>query len=112
MQDCNQITLSGQITPDDVKTLAEQGVKTIVNNRPDHEETGQPTSDEIKQACDEYGIAYAHIGFAGGMMDMGHVEAFADFVNKHQKPLHIFCRTGNRSNTILQKAVELDLLDE
>lgn len=107
-----RITLSGQITPDDVKILAEQGVKSIVNNRPDGEEEGQPTSDEIAKACQEVGIVYAHIAFAGGMMDMGHVQAFADFYNSTERPLHIFCRTGNRSNTILTTAREQDLLDE
>lgn len=107
-----QITLSGQISPEDVRSLASQGIKTIINNRPDHEETGQPTSDDIAQACQECGIAYAHIAFAGGMMNIEHVQDFAHFFNQTQRPLHIFCRTGNRSNAILTKAIELDLLDD
>lgn len=107
-----RITISGQITPEDVKVLAEQGVKTIVNNRPDGEEAGQPTSAEIEQACTEQGIAYKQVAFSGGMMDMSHVQAFADFYNDTERPLHIFCRTGNRSSTILTAAKERDLLDE
>ncbi|WP_066803576.1 TIGR01244 family sulfur transferase [Moraxella oblonga] len=107
-----RITLSGQITPDDVAELARMGVKTIVNNRPDGEEAGQPTSAEIEQACQAHGIAYKQIAFAGGMMDMGHVQAFADFFNSTERPLHIFCRTGNRSNNLLTVAREKDLLDE
>lgn len=106
------ITLSAQIRPEDIKALAERGVKTIVNNRPDNEEDGQPSSDEIAKACQELGIAYAHIGFAGGMMQMEHVQAFADFYNANAKPVHLFCRTGNRSNGLVTKAVEMDLLDE
>lgn len=107
-----RITLSGQITPDDVKVLAEQGVKTIVNNRPDGEEEGQPTSAQIEAVCQELGITYKQIAFSGGMMDMSHVQAFADFYNSTERPLHIFCRTGNRSNMILTAAREQDLLDE
>ena len=91
-----RITISGQITPEDVKVLAEQGVKTIVNNRPDGEEAGQPTSAEIEQACTEQGIAYKQVAFS----------------NDTERPLHIFCRTGNRSSTILAAARERDLLDE
>lgn len=106
------ITISGQITPDDVATLAQTGVKSIVNNRLDGEEAGQPTSDEIAQACQKHGIAYGFIPFAGGMLDMNHVQAFADFFNDTERPLHMFCRTGNRSNTILAVARERDLLDE
>lgn len=112
MIDTSNITLSGQITPDDVQQLANRGVKSIINNRPDGEEVNQPTSADIAQACHQHGIAYAHIAFAGGMMDISHVQAFADFFNDNERPLHIFCRTGNRSNTILSKAIELDLLDE
>ncbi|STZ09158.1 Uncharacterized protein conserved in bacteria [Moraxella caprae] len=107
-----RITLSGQITPADVAELARMGVKTVVNNRPDFEEEGQPTSAEIEQACQAHGIAYKQIAFAGGMMDMNHVQAFADFFNETERPLHIFCRTGNRSNNLLTVAREKDLLDE
>lgn len=107
-----RITLSGQITADDVAQLAKTGVKSIVNNRPDGEELGQPTSAQIEQACLEHDIAYCHIPFAGGMMDMNHIQAFADFFNQSQRPLHIFCRTGNRSSTLLNAARERDLLDE
>lgn len=111
MIDSRQISLSGQLSVDDIKTLAEQGVKSIVNNRPDHEAPDQPTSEQIAAACQAHNIAYQHIAFAGGAMEMAHVEAFADFFNHSQRPLHMFCRTGNRSNALLQKAIELDLLD-
>lgn len=106
------ITLSGQITADDVASFAKQGIKSIVNNRPDGEQLGQPSSDEIAAACQKAGINYRQIAFASGMMEMSHVQAFADFYNQSERPLHIFCRTGNRSNQLLQKAIELDLLDD
>lgn len=106
------VTISGQLTPSDVEHLAKTGVKTIINNRPDGEEIGQPTSDEIAQVCQQHGIEYRQIAFAGGMMDMNHVQEFADFYNQSRRPLHIFCRTGNRSTGIYQKALELDLLDD
>ena len=106
------ITISGQITVDDVKSLANQGYKTLVNNRPDGEEPNQPLSDDIAKVAGEYGIEYRHIPFAGGMLEMHHVQDFADFYNQSQRPLHIFCRSGNRSSIILQAARDHDLLDE
>ncbi len=106
------ITISGQITPEDVKALAAQGVKTLVNNRPDGEEPNQPTSESLAAAAAECGIQYAYIPFSGGMLEMRHVEEFADFYNSTQGPLHLFCRTGNRSSTILQAARERDMLDD
>lgn len=113
MQENNeQISISGQISVADVKRLQQQGVKTIINNRPDGEEANQPTSAEIAKACADAGIAYQQIAFAGGMMDMSHVQAFADFYNASARPLHIFCRSGNRSSGILAQAQALDLLDD
>lgn len=106
------ITVSGQIHADDVAELATRGVKTIVNNRPDGEEVDQPTSSEIEKACLAHGISYRQIPFSGGMMDMSHVQDFADFYNQSERPIHVFCRTGNRSNMLYQKAMELDLLDD
>lgn len=34
----HEISITGQITPDQVPMLAENGFKTIINNRPDGEE--------------------------------------------------------------------------
>ncbi|UNU73967.1 TIGR01244 family phosphatase [Moraxella nasovis] len=107
-----RITISGQITPEDVEKLAKMGVKTLINNRPDGEAADQPTSSQIEAAAHAHGIAYKQIAFSGGMLDMNHVEDFADFFNSTERPLHIFCRTGNRSSTILAAARERDLLDE
>lgn len=108
----NTITISGQLNIEDIKALAEQGVKTIVNNRPDGEEENQPTNAQLQAAAEEFGIVYRHIPFSGGMLEMRHVEEFADFYNESQRPLHMFCRTGNRCSTLLQAARERDMLDD
>ena len=52
----HQVRITGQITPDQVPMLAENGFKTIINNRPDGEEPGQPTSAEIEAAATEAGL--------------------------------------------------------
>ncbi|OOS04407.1 TIGR01244 family protein [Moraxella cuniculi DSM 21768] len=106
------ITISGQITPDEVRQLAQQGYKTLINNRPDNEEPNQPSSAQIAAVAADCGIAYQQIAFAGGMLEMHHVQSFADFYNQTERPLHIFCRSGNRSSIILQAAREHDLLDD
>ena len=81
------ITISGQITVDDVKSLANQGYKTLVNNRPDGEEPNQPSSDDIAKVAGEYGIEYRHIPFAGGMLEIHHAQKFQAFPTKSRRPL-------------------------
>ena len=101
------ITISGQITVDDVKSLANQGYKTLVNNRPDGEEPNQPSSDDIAKVAGEYGIEYRHIPFAGGMLGDASCPRICRFYNQSQRPLHIFCRSGNRSSIIYRQLVTM-----
>jgi len=42
------VSVSPQIKPEDVKTLAEQGFKSIICNRPDGEDPDQPNFAEIE----------------------------------------------------------------
>ena len=57
----------GQITPEQ-NDFAEQGIKTIINNRPDGEAPDQPTSEAIAEACEQAGVAYKEISFAGNAL--------------------------------------------
>ncbi|BFM04166.1 hypothetical protein Psyaliredsea_28130 [Psychrobacter alimentarius] len=82
----HQVSFTGQITPDQVPMIAENGFKTIINNRPDGEEPNQPTSAEIEAAAKEAGLAYKEISFAGNELNQTHVEAFADFLTKPSSP--------------------------
>ncbi|MDQ3078233.1 MAG: sulfur transferase domain-containing protein, partial [Pseudomonadota bacterium] len=59
--------VDGQIDPGAVAGLKEHGVTLIVNNRPDGEDEGQPTSAEIEAAATAAGLAYRHVPIARGM---------------------------------------------
>ncbi len=108
----HQVNFTGQITPDQIPMIAENGFKTIINNRPDGEEPGQPTSAEIEAAATAAGLAYKEVSFAGSDLNQNHVEEFADFFNQAQQPILMFCRTGNRSTGIYEAAKQMDLLDD
>ena len=87
------VSVSGQIRPEDVAGL---GVGLIVNNRPDGEEPGQPSSDEISAAADAAGIAYRHIPVAGGV-SLPQVSEMADALAAAEGPVLAFCKSGTRS---------------
>ncbi len=108
----HNISIQGQITPDQVPTLAENGFKTIINNRPDGEESAQPLSADIAAAAEQAGIVYKEISFTGTGLTQKHVEDFADFFNQAEQPVLIFCRTGARSTGIYEAAKKMDLLDD
>lgn len=108
----HDVKFSGQITPEQVNDFAEQGIKTIINNRPDGEDPDQPTSEAIAEACEQAGVAYKEISFAGNALTQLHVEEFAEYFNQAEQPVLMFCRTGNRSNGLFEVAKQMDLLDD
>lgn len=108
----HQVSFSAQITPAQVSNIAEQGYKTLINNRPDNEEAGQPSSAEIADAAAAAGLNYKEVSFSGGNLTHDQVEAFAEFFNQAQQPILMFCRSGNRSNVLYQTALQMDLLDD
>ncbi len=89
--------IDGQITPDAVAALKQLGVTMIVNNRPDGEDQGQPTSAEIEAAAIAAGIEYRHVPIARGM-GPSDIEAMRDAMHAAgDGKLYAFCRSGNRS---------------
>src|SRR5262245_29054336 len=57
----DQVSVSPQISPDDVAAIKAAGFAAIINNRPDGETPGQPTSAQIEQLAKEAGLAYHYI---------------------------------------------------
>lgn len=50
--------------------IAAAGFRSVICNRPDGEERGQPTADEIAQAARDAGLTFAHVpAVAGSLTD-------------------------------------------
>ena len=92
----DHVLVAGQIAPSDVARIAAEGVTTIVNNRPDGEERGQPSSGEIEAAARAAGLGYRHIPVAGGIAPP-QVEAMAAAIEEAEGKVLAFCRSGTRS---------------
>ena len=98
-----QVSVSEQIHHEDIETLIAEGVEILVCNRPDAEAAEQPTFAEIAKVAQAAGIACHHIAFAGGDMTEQQVAEFRE-VLATGKRIHAYCRTGNRSAKIYQRA--------
>jgi len=89
--------IDGQISPADIAALKAEGVTMIVNNRPDGEDVGQPTSAEIEAAARDAGLDYRHVPIARGM-GPADVEAMRNAIHAADAgKMFAYCRTGNRS---------------
>lgn len=92
-----QTLVSGQISADDVAEARRHGVTMIINNRPDNEDPGQPTSSEIEAAADAAGIDYRHIPIARGMGPAEVEEMCSALSERGDGKLLAYCRSGMRS---------------
>ena len=89
--------VDGQIGPDDLTEVKALGVTMVINNRPDGEDDGQPTSEEIEAAARAAGLDYRHVPIARGM-GPSDVEAMREAIHATgDGKLLAFCRSGNRS---------------
>jgi uncharacterized protein (TIGR01244 family) len=94
----DDLSVSPQIAAADVAEAARQGFTTIINNRPDGEEPGQPTNAEIEAAAHAAGLEYAFIPVRGAP-GPAEVEAVRHAVDAASGPVLAFCRSGTRSIT-------------
>jgi uncharacterized protein (TIGR01244 family) len=93
----DKILVSGQIRPEDVAGLADEGVTMIVNNRPDGEEPGQPLGAQIEEAAKAAGIAYRFVPIIRGI-GPADADAMNDaFAEATDGKVLAFCRSGTRS---------------
>ena len=89
--------VSGQIRPEEVAGLAEQGVTMLINNRPDGEEADQPLAADIEAAAEAAGISYRHVPILRGI-GPADIEAMQEALRAAQSGQALaFCRSGNRS---------------
>ncbi|NBW07476.1 MAG: TIGR01244 family phosphatase [Caulobacteraceae bacterium] len=97
------VFVAGQIQTGDIAEAAALGVGRVINNRPDHEEPGQPTSDEIEAATRAAGLDYLHAP-ARGLPDAGVVDA-VEAALADGTPVLMFCKSGMRSSAAWALAV-------
>jgi uncharacterized protein (TIGR01244 family) len=92
----DELSVAPQISVQDVADAARLGFKTIINNRPDGEAPGQPTSADIEAAAKASGLNYLHIPVVGGPTP-AQVEAERQALTKAPGPVLAYCRSGTRS---------------
>jgi len=91
-----RVLVAGQITAQDLEAAKAEGITMIVNNRPDGEEPGQPSSEQMEVAARAAGLGYRHIPIASGF-SANQVQAMGEALESAEGPVLAFCRSGTRS---------------
>lgn len=92
----DRFAVADQLRPEDLSLLADEGVTAVVDNRPDGEEPGQPTSAEMAAAAETAGVSFAYVpitGAPGPAQSRGAHEA----LEETDGLVVAYCRSGTRS---------------
>lgn len=94
------LSVSPQLSVEDVGVAAAMGFKTLVCNRPDNEGEDQVNAEAIASAAQQNGMQFEHLPVVSGRITDNDVEQFKALMNKAQGPVLAYCRTGTRSCTL------------
>ena len=95
----DKIAVCAFVPPGKLGELAPK-FRTIINNRPDDEEPGQPSSEEIEAEARRLGLEYVHIPVVPGQISEEQVAAFGNAVSGSEGGVLAFCRSGTRAATL------------
>lgn len=90
------LNTAAQLTADDIQALADAGVKTLICNRPDQEEAGQPSAADLQALAESLGIQWFYQPVISGQVMDAQGDEFARILDQAPMPAVAFCRSGAR----------------
>lgn len=92
-----KLSVSLQPSIEDIQALRDRGFRTLINNRPDHEDPAQPGSEAEQQVAKHCELSYAFIPVTTETITEPDVRAFQQAINRSEGPVFAHCKTGTRS---------------
>ena len=91
------VSVMGQVFPEEIAALKAEGFTTVMCNRPDHEDPGQPTMDALAAACEEHGLRFVRYPLTMMNFPGDDVAGMAAEFEPETGKVLAYCRTGTRS---------------
>ncbi len=93
-----------QITVADVADAKAFGFDTIMCNRPDNEESGQPSAAQIERAAKKAGLKFFFVPMSHNGMAPDTLDKFRKAVTADNGKVLAYCRSGNRCSMLWKMA--------
>jgi sulfide:quinone oxidoreductase len=93
----SELAVSAQITPADLQEINQLGYHTIICNRPDGEEPGQPGVESLAHAAETLGMKLIYQPIFHCDLNLSDGRQFAQYIQEADSPVFAYCRTGTRS---------------
>lgn len=91
-----EFAVAPQLGVADLAEAARLGFKTLIANRPDDEQPGQPSLSQMETAAAAVGLQFKALPFQGAPPPSV-VSAMASALDTLPQPVLAYCRTGTRS---------------
>lgn len=98
----DKVAVSPQISLSVLDELKAEGFTTVISNRPDNEEPGQPSFADVKAAAEAAGLEAHHIPIRPGQATPADVAAFGKAVDDAGGKVLAFCKSGGRSQSLFE----------
>lgn len=99
--------VSPQISVADIALIKEAGFKSVICNRPDNEDPGQPSADEVRTAAEAAGLEFLWVPVISGQMTAENVEDQANALDALPAPVFAYCRSGTRCTNLYAGVAQL-----
>jgi uncharacterized protein (TIGR01244 family) len=96
----DHVSVSPQISPDDLVAIKAAGFTAVINNRPDGESPDQPSSAVMQAAAQNAGLEYHYIPLGRDGVSSQMVEETKAVLEGSKGPVFCYCRSGTRSTTL------------
>ena len=104
----DQFGTLGQIEPSHLAEIANQGYKSVINNRPDGEGgPDQPKNADIEAEAERLGLNYVYLPVVPSAITVDQVREMARLLQTLPGPVLAFCRSGARSTNLYQLALQV-----
>lgn len=94
------IAAAPQVSPEELKAVADAGYRSVISNRPDGEAPDQPSAAEMALAAEAAGLEFRHIPVVPGAIGPEDIAAFKAALAELPRPVLGFCRTGTRTTSL------------
>lgn len=96
----DKVFASPQITLAEIEEARAQGVRLIINNRPEGESADQTPGAEIEAAATAAGMDYIAIPVTHAGFSEAQVKAMGEALANADGPVLAYCRSGTRSTLL------------
>ncbi|CZT37838.1 bifunctional sulfur transferase/dioxygenase Blh [Rhizobium sp. 9140] len=92
-----KLSISPQPSLDGIQSLRDRGFKTLINNRPENEDSDQPGTQRERQAAQHCDLSYVFIPVILDSITEADVRAFQRAIDNSEGPVLAHCKSGTRS---------------